>query len=459
MKNKTAYTILGVLFLSHFLISLFLLKDFVNNFASFQYIGYSATDMEFYSRGMIISYEGNYTKSLGNAVRLPFYPILISFFIDIFDKPVLMIKLFQIFLSSSIVVVSFFTIRNFINDNKFSLFGTIPFFFWIPLYYFSPILIVESISVFFTSLFVLTISYMNKNNYKKVSIAIAFLIAILVLFKSNNAVLFLPFSIYLFFILDKSFTETIKYILVSLIVFIILIMPWSIFVSQHNKTIIPFSVLGPNAMLYGMGQKVEPTANNLINKVIRKYNIYDKEVATSVRKNVNLVLNTNAYADKLSEMIQQNINPYTHRSNKLAKEYFNLDVEVGGKNIVIGNENLKKIIEKEWDNKTNEYILLGFAKVLHGFGMSFRGIVDITIFFTFIISILGILKYRLNYTEKYLFFYMSMIFSYAFQAFLVYGDHKYRAVLFDFSMILTISLLLIFIFMDFNIKNKIKDKL
>jgi len=436
---------------------LYFLSPYLNNLPAFEYIRYSATDMEFLARAMIFSYEENFTKAFANGVRLPLYPLILSLFIDYFDKPFLAIKIFQIFLSVLIIPISFFILKKLLKDERIALAGIIPICLWFPFYYFSPMVIVESVSIFFSSLLILIIVFSSKQNIYKTSLSVGLLLAIMTLFKSNNLVLFLPFVVYVFFLVEKNIFLTIKVLFVSLVTFVFFILPWSIYVSTYNNGFIPFSVLGPNAIIYGMGQKVLPGNKTLMDKTIKEYNIYDAKVSSVAKLNVKKVLETNDYADSMAEMLNLNINPYLNRDHDLAKKYFSLKSEIGGKSIINGNRNINKIIKDEWKKKPYEYSMLGLSKVMHGFGMSFRNIVDYTIFSLFIFTLVG--SFFLLWVYKYyklVLFYYSMVFVYIFQAFLVYGDHKYRVVLFDFIMLLMFSIIVIKLYEFYNLKKGIK---
>lgn len=444
MIFKRIYVVLFLIILGQFVFLIYFLSPYLNNLAAFEYIRYSATDMEFAARAMIFSYEGDFDKAFANGVRLPLYPLILSIFIDVFDKPFLAIKVFQVFLSVLIIPIAFFILKKLLKNDNHALIGTIPFCLWFPFYYFSPILIVESVSIFFSSLLIFVIIYSTKENIYKISILVGLLLAIMTMFKSNNAVLFLPFVIYTFFLLRYNILQTIKISIVSVLTFIVFIAPWSIYISSYNNAFIPFSVLGPNAIIYGMGQKIPPGNKTLMDKVIKKYDIYNPEISKEVKENVKKVLDTNRYADLMCEMLVLNINPYVHKEHLLSKEYFSLKTEIGGKNIKEGNRRINEIIKNEWSVKGKAYAMLGISKIMHGLGMSFRNIIDFTIFFLFLFTIIGsiFLLYD-NNLYQIVFYYYSMIFIYMFQSFLVYGDQKYRVVLIDFIMVLMFSIILV----------------
>ena len=74
-------------------------------------------DFGWISSAYILGYENDLIRSLGDAYRLPSYVIYQSLFVMLFERPIIAIKISQIILSSSFILIAFY-ISNYLNRSN-----------------------------------------------------------------------------------------------------------------------------------------------------------------------------------------------------------------------------------------------------------------------------------------------------------------------------------------------------
>ena len=111
-------------------------------------------DFGWISSAYILGYENDLIRSLGDAYRLPSYVIYQSLFVMLFERPIIAIKISQIILSSSFILIAFY-ISNYLNrSNIASLIASFFIALWFPLHFYSLDLTGVTFSIFIYSLFV-----------------------------------------------------------------------------------------------------------------------------------------------------------------------------------------------------------------------------------------------------------------------------------------------------------------
>ena len=93
--------------------------------------------------------------------------------------------------------------------------------------------------------------------------------------KSNNVLIFFSLLLTLWYFhqsIKIAITDCIK----SGLTLLIVILPWSYFISVHNNTVILTSVLGPQALVSFSGLRNQPL-DSILGKVIGKYHLYNEK--------------------------------------------------------------------------------------------------------------------------------------------------------------------------------------
>ncbi|OCT16078.1 hypothetical protein A8709_10730 [Paenibacillus pectinilyticus] len=360
-----------------------------------------------------ISRASNFTdfaNVFGDGFRLPGYPFVIWFLGLLSGKSLLFIRIIQVILTSSLIIISFFILLKLTRSKFFSLFGGIIVGSWLPLYVFSKEIYAESISLFLIALLILIIIDINTNNYLLKSILISILIALLTYLKPNQIMILLPTCIYCVYKL-KNWSTIKKHLQFTIGLLMILIMPWTIFISVTNSSFIPLSTNQGLVLYQGAGGS----------DGIEYYTLSDK-----VRKYFNLN-NTDLNVYEVLSQYNEKIDP-EHNDHKKAVTY---------------NKMFQSKAIELWKERPLEEVILGFAKVLHGFGFSLRGLKDIVLALFSLTSILtSIILWRTRKHRDFILLFWMLIFIFSFQAFLYQGDQRFKTILFDLPAILILLLAL-----------------
>jgi len=401
-------------------------------------------DFGWISSAYILGYENDLIRSLGDAYRLPSYVIYQSLFVMLFERPIIAIKISQIILSSSFILIAFY-ISNYLNrSNIASLIASFFIALWFPLHFYSLDLTGVTFSIFIYSLFVWALfklfdNHRHNHNYSHnfSLIIIGLLLGVITLSKSNNILIFIP----LFFTLWY-FYGSIKIAIINCIksglIFLIVVLPWSYFISSHNNTIILTSVLGPQALLSYSGLRKMPM-DTILGKVDIKYKIYSELDYKQFRDDYNV--RPNFCKSKITEYLLNNNNPYKdHQFSISTPECY--DWNDYSQTIKLSSQNLMDLYYKRWSENTHGFIMYGFAKIAHGFGASLRGISDYLSLLLFGFSLgSSIYLWKKSLYRSFVVFYWSTLLAFSVNSFILIGYVRYRVIFFDFSAVLLIGLM------------------
>ncbi|MEJ7627483.1 MAG: hypothetical protein WKF35_11510 [Ferruginibacter sp.] len=350
--------------------------------------------------------------------RLPGYPFLIlccykmGSFINL--SPILLVKIFQLLLSSLIPYFSYKSIFNFSSSHFAALVGGLIVCIYYPFYYYTPSVGAESLSLFLISLLFYQTSKFEKQDVSiKNLLFIAMLIAILTYLKPNHILFSIPVVI-LLIKKQQLFSGKVVNALsrpVMLACFVIMFMlPWMIFVTTQNKIFIPLATTSGEDMLIGTGI------------TINKYNrdIYSLTYKFEQKHNLN--------ADTVF---------MTKRDGKSLAEL---------------NSAFQKDAISIWKSRPWITTQFGFIKIAHSIGFSLRNFKDYFSLFVNIPIILILLFFK-DFRKRYknITILVSILILLCWlQSFVYFGDMRLRIVMADLAIIFTGSIFLNYLFENRN---------
>jgi len=442
-----------IIFLVHLILSLVFAQDFLNNDISYTYyFGLKQNDFGWIGPAFILGYENDFIRSLGDAYRLPGYIIFQSLFIKLFESPIAALKVAQIILSSSLILVAFFISKKISKSNQISFIVSLLVALWLPLHIYALDLTGVTFSIFIYSLYVLSLFKISAdlNSRNIFLLLIGVVLGLLVLAKSNNILI----SLTLFFALwyfHKNVILTLQDCLKSGLAFLIIVLPWSYFISNHNNTVILTSVLGPQALVSYSGIRMQP-ADSLMGKAIKKFELYSDQKYQAFRDSYNI--KPNLCKNKILEKLINNTNPYKDSS-------FSVSVpecyDWGDYSDMIqkSSNDVMNIYYKHISENTLGYIVYGFSKIAHGFGLSLRGLSDYMSLLLFIASFSSsIYLWKRNYYRNFVVFYWASLGSFLINAFILMGYVRYRVIFYDLTATILIGLTLASLFLKKKVLNK-----
>lgn len=354
--------------------------------------------------------------------RLPgygtFMRIIYKFAFVLHLQPLLLLKIFQLILSSFIPFFSYKAVLNFSKSPSTALFTAFVVCIYYPFYYFTPMVSAESISLFFLAVLLFQISFIaNKRLSVKNIFLIAANIAALTYFKPNHILFSIPIGILLIIkneFWTAKFFNSIKQPCILAFFIIILMLPWVIFVSSQNKMFVPLATTSGVDMVIGTGVPINDK-NRDTNSLTYKYEMKH-----------NLVADTIFMASK------------------------------NGLTSAQANAVYQKEATSIWKDRPWITFKYGLVKIAHSTGLGFRGAKD---YFSFIVIIpcLLILLFGNQFRKKYknLVILIAILFLlFWLQCFVYFGDMRLRILMIDMPLVYIVSIF----FYDFY-KRKISSRI
>jgi len=363
----------------------------------------SSDAVDFVGRAELLAGDGGFTAALGDAQRMPGYPLFLSWFVGAFDQPWLVTRFVQAFLASLIVPFAFLTLCVLLKSQGWALVGSILFAVWIPFYFFSPSLTAESLSLFFYALFCYQLAR-TLDSRNRMQLLLMAVLAILIYLSPLLAMLFIPLAAVMEY--RKGGGVRGVSILGPLLVVVTLVLPWSIWVSVKNGMLIPLTAKSGYNLYEGTGVK---------SKV-------DTTSATSIAPDM-----TAASATALG---------LADPGIVMAVEADTLGLSAAAQNRVY-----RKAALTVWRKRPAKMASYGVAKAFHAFGFSFRHGRDALAASQLVVSLLVslLLWHRRLYREWCVFLWVVAA-AVALQSFLFVPDHQFKTVVFDFPALLVVVL-------------------
>jgi 4-amino-4-deoxy-L-arabinose transferase-like glycosyltransferase len=342
-----------------------------------------------------------FSQAFRDGYRTPGYPVFLAVFPPLFDKPLQAARCAQILLSGAIVVLAFLTFRNLLRSKQKAFLGAVLVGVWPPLYYFSPILIAESCSLFVLAALLWVLSRRPEKTPRFLSwIAASPLFAILVYLKPNHFLLLLPVAVFLWICATGTEKPTRIQSLSFVALSIALLAPWSLFLSLNNGRPVFLSTASGVNLYLGTGVVQDPGDSNTLPSrfAARTGMASDSGDATAA-------LTQNASPQEASQI-------YAREARSV------------------------------WSQHPVRTSLYGVAKILHGFGFSFRGLRDgMMVLLLAAALFFSVRLYRFGGPGKaWAFLFWGVLLVTISQLFLYLPNQRLKTVLFDLPALLTLVL-------------------
>jgi len=428
-----------VIFVIHLLLMLYISKEFLNSEIYFTYfLNLAQNDFGWIAPAYILGNENDFIRSLGDAYRLPVYVIFQSFFVKFFENPIASIKIAQIILSSLLIPLSFSISRHLSRSDNTSLFVSVVVALWLPLHVYSLNLTGETFSIFLYAIFLLLIVKYFRNRGNKYLYFIGLVLGLMTLTKSNHILILISLFVMLLY-LHKNITESLISTVKTSFVVLLVVAPWSYFVSTHNNTTILTSVLGPQALVRYNGLRVQPK-DTILGKTIDKYHLYneiDYKKFNSVYK-----IRPNLCKGIIIQHLLNNKKDSREKKSYLGEAEC---YEWADQSELINSSrnSVMEIYYKQWSDRPFGTVMYGIAKVAHAFGASFRGLKDYMSLLLFAASFISaFLLWKKNLYRDFVIFYWASLMTFSINAFLLMGFIRYRVIFFDLVAVIIIGLML-----------------
>lgn len=372
-------------------------------------------------KARLIAEKGDFYSAFQDGYRTPGYPVFLSLFYRNVKKPLLVARYFQIVCGSAIIILFYFSLIAVCGSHPAAVFGAILAALWPPAYYFAQMLYPESLSLVLVAAIIYFISQRDKRPSLSI-IALSLCLVGLVYLKPNHLLMGVPVFLVIWFSGSKWKGRLLDAALLTSIV-IVLIFPWTVWVSSVNGTFITLSTAqGLNAYLgtgiAGIGGE-NPEKPSIAAKVMKQIDI-------------------------------QQI-PYGQPEDR----------KNGKVRISDQNKHLQKKAGEIWLRNPLQTGVFGVSKILHSFGFSFRNLRDYIVIFQFFVSVLSIwYLWRIDRHRLWCLFFMGITGVTALQAFAFLPAQRFKTVLFDLPALFIIALGLIEFYQrqswfqpEFSIKN------
>lgn len=211
-----------------------------------------------------------FTEAFSDLARTPGYPALIYIFTLIFPStPYLAIKIFQLILVGlSVGVLSSIISRYFKGKTTvlYSLLMSL-----IPIWYFTPQLLAESVCFFLITIIILLLQYLAvSENYIKIVIAISITFGLMVYLKPNN-IIFVLFILFSFIVLNSK--KFIQYISLYLSVLFVILLPWFIHAEETQGEFFSLANSKGVSLYIGTGMPSGQSTNQVLVDSAKKWRV------------------------------------------------------------------------------------------------------------------------------------------------------------------------------------------
>lgn len=355
----------------------------------------SSTDTRDYLRRAEIwadgSGSGGFTAAFEDGYRTPAYPLYLAAFLSFSTTPLRAARTTQVLLTAGIVLLAFLTLVNLRESPAKALGGAALVAAWPPLYHFSPILIAEACSLFGLALLLYALS--RPPSPRLHFLVLPLLLAALTYLKPNHALFLVPVALFLWMRATRGAAAA------CALAFLLLIAPWMAFVRAQGG---PFGMSTASGINLYLGSVAPPEGSDA-GTLPARYGAWTGMPRAEAR-----------VLDRSTE-------------EKAGAE----SAHLGG---------LARSAWREAPLRTAGY---GFAKVLHGFGFSLRGIRDIALVALFAASLWASARlWKEGSRRAWVLLFWGFLLAAAAQMFLYLPNQRFKTVAFDLPALLMLALAL-----------------
>jgi hypothetical protein len=241
-----------------------LLHNFFDNSVISSFLP-TASDSQGYVRRAEILISQGFNEAFKDCYRMPGYSMLLALSMKIFpNEPFLAMRIFQAILSSLSLVVIYRTLRVGIGQISSLITSLVLIIF--PIWYFIPILIAESVSIFLCVLVTSIIIRTEGGFETRRIVCLAFLVATAIYLKPNNLFLGIAVAITISMSFEKRKTLSIGKFTFTLLS---LLLPWILFVSKWQPGFVGLTTNAGGNMYFGTGMVLDYDNSSLARAALR----------------------------------------------------------------------------------------------------------------------------------------------------------------------------------------------
>ena len=329
-----------------------------------------------------------------NGLRMPGYPLFLALFARLAGNPAPAARIVQILFSSSLILMCWMLLSTLTRSATASLAGALLCALWLPFYYFSPVLYAESLCIVLMGLLLLALSRFDPHRPVRTLVFPAVLTAALIYMKPNHILLLPVLMVFCAQAAGKGLRSGARIFLVPALIIMMLLAPWTIFVSRCQQAPVMLTTHGGWNLFLGSGGG-------------HQYSSAAQQGSLSTRAWKYLELRDEEDSNAGYEAVPFGIRAQADR------EYRN------------------KAIER-WKQQPLKLTVYGLSKLLHVFGFSLRGPRDVIVMLHFLISTaFSIILWRRRRWREWSLLLWSITIITAAQAFIFLGELRFKTVLFD----------------------------
>jgi hypothetical protein len=329
-----------------------------------------------------------------NGLRMPGYPLFLSFFAGLSGNPAPAVRIVQILLSSSLILMFWFILSTLTRSAAASLAGAFLCAIWLPFYYFSPVLYAESVCIVLMGLLLMALSRFDPGRPVRTLVIPAVLISALIYMKPNHILLLPVLMVFCIQAAGKGLRAGARIFLFPALIVILLISPWTVFVSRCQQAPVILTTHGGWNLFLGSGGG-------------HQYSGAGHQGSLSTRAWKYLGLRDDEDSNAAYEAAP------------------------AGMRAQVDREYRQKGIDR-WKQQPLKLTAYGLSKVLHVFGFSMRGPRDLIVMLHFLASAaFSIMLWKSRKWREWALLLWSITFITAAQAFIFLGELRFKTVLFD----------------------------
>jgi hypothetical protein len=344
----------------------------------------------------LVSGEG-FKAVFGDGRGMPGYPVFLSWFIGGFSQPLVAARFVQLFLAALAVPFAFLIFNLLLGSQRWALAGSLVFAAWVTFYCQASELTADPVCLFFYALFCYQMAR-PQTAYNRSHLLPMVVLAVLVYFKSAMALVVIPFAL----VIESRRGGGARGVtlLGPLAIVIVLVLPWSIWLSVRNGDVIPLTTSSGYRMYAGTGVMARPDTSaaavpDLPSSSAESQGLFDGGMVAAVRR------------------------------------------ETAGLDAAARNRIYRRDALTVWVSRPLRTASYGVAKVFHSFGFSFRHARDTLTVLQLVVSVLfSIFLWRRKLHREWCVFVWGAVLVVALEAFVFLPEPRFRTLVFDFPALI-----------------------